>query len=114
VDERIDAEGLVVTPLALDQMREAVLRLRGQGVEALVIHFMHSYVNDAHERQARELAATLWPNAYITVGSELLPEYASSSAARRRPSTGSCSRSSTATCARWPPSSPARATGASC
>src|SRR5882672_10316922 len=75
VDERIDAEGLMVTPLALDQMREAVLRLRGQGVEALVIHFMHSYVNDAHERQARELAATLWPNAYITVGSELLPEY---------------------------------------
>ncbi len=75
VDERMDAEGLVVTPLAADQVREAVLRLRGQGVEALVIHFMHSYLNDAHERQAREIAATLWPNAYITVGSELLPEY---------------------------------------
>ncbi len=75
VDERMDAEGLVVTPLAPDQVREAVLRLRGQGVEALVIHFMHSYLNDAHERQAREIAAALWPNAYITVGSELLPEY---------------------------------------
>ena len=75
VDERVDAEGLVVTPLDEDQMREAVLRLRGQGVEALVIHFMHSYVNDAHERQAREIAAALWPNAYVTVGSELLPEY---------------------------------------
>ncbi|HET9922716.1 MAG TPA: hydantoinase/oxoprolinase family protein, partial [Methylomirabilota bacterium] len=75
VDERVDAEGLVVTPLALDQMREAVVRLRAQGVEALVIHFMHAYLNDAHERQAREIAATLWPNAYITVGSELLPEY---------------------------------------
>src|SRR4029077_4629135 len=75
VDERGDAEGLVVTPLALDQMREAVLRLRGQGAEALVIHFMHSYVNDAHERQARHLPGTLWPNASITVGSELLPEY---------------------------------------
>src|SRR5882724_151706 len=75
VDERVDAEGLVVTPLAHDQMREAVTRLRAQGVEALVIHFMHSYLNDAHERQAREIAATLWPNAYITVGSELLPEY---------------------------------------
>src|SRR6185437_11169043 len=58
-----------------EQMREAVLRLRGQGVEALVIHFMHAYVNDAHERQAREIAAALWPNAYVTVGSELLPEY---------------------------------------
>ncbi len=75
VDERVDAEGLVVTPLAPDQVREAVGRLRSQGVEALVIHFMHSYLNDTHERQAREIAATLWPNAYITVGSELLPEY---------------------------------------
>src|SRR5687767_10388925 len=75
VDERVDAEGLVVTPLAADQVREAVARLRAQGVEALVIHFMHSYLNDAHERQAREIAAALWPNAYITVGSELLPEY---------------------------------------
>src|SRR6266849_5536368 len=55
VDERVDAEGLVVTPLATDQMREAVLRLRAQSVEALVIHFMHSYLNDAHERQAREI-----------------------------------------------------------
>ena len=42
VDERVDAEGLEVTPLAPEQMREAVLRLRGQGVEALVIHFMHA------------------------------------------------------------------------
>ena len=75
VDERVDAEGLVVTPLHLDQVREAVTRLRERGVEALVIHFMHAYINDAHERQAREAAAALWPNAYITAGAELLPEY---------------------------------------
>jgi N-methylhydantoinase A len=75
VDERVDAEGLVVTPLAVDQVREAVLRLRARGVEALVIHFMHSYLNGAHEHQAREVAAALWPNAYITAGAELLPEY---------------------------------------
>ena len=75
VDERVDAEGLVVVPLAEDQVREAVDRLRVQGVEALVIHFIHSYLNDSHERRAREIAAALWPNAYITVGAELLPEY---------------------------------------
>jgi N-methylhydantoinase A len=40
-----------------------------------VIHFIHSYLNDAHERRAREIAAAEWPNAYITVGAELLPEY---------------------------------------
>jgi N-methylhydantoinase A/oxoprolinase/acetone carboxylase beta subunit len=32
-------------------------------------------LNDRHERRAREIAAGEWPNAYITVGSELLPEY---------------------------------------
>jgi N-methylhydantoinase A len=75
VDERIDAEGAVIVPLDEEQVREAVGRLRALGVEALVIHFIHSYLNDGHERRARELAAALWPNAYITVGAELLPEY---------------------------------------
>src|SRR5262249_58524336 len=43
--------------------------------EALVIHFIHSYVNDAHERRAREVAAAESPNPYVTGGAELLPEY---------------------------------------
>ncbi len=75
VDERVDAEGEVVVPLAEDQVSSAVRRLRARGVEALVIHFIHSYLNDAHERRAREIAAAEWPNAYVTVGAELLPEY---------------------------------------
>ncbi len=75
VDERIDAEGLVVTPLAEGEVREAARRLRARGVEALVIHFIHSYLNDGHERRAREIAAAEWPNAYVTAGAELLPEY---------------------------------------
>lgn len=75
VDERVDAEGEVVVPLAEEAVRDAARLLRSRGVEALVIHFIHSYLNDRHERRAREIAAAEWPNAYITVGSELLPEY---------------------------------------
>src|SRR5207245_2115467 len=75
VTERIDAEGLVVTPLDEDEVRRAAAGLRERGVEALVIHFIHSYVNAAHGRRAREVAAGEWPNAYVTVGAELLPEY---------------------------------------
>src|SRR5262249_55062716 len=52
VDERVDAEGEVVVPLDEGEVRVAVDRLRAQGVEALVIHFIHSYLNDAHERRA--------------------------------------------------------------
>src|SRR5262245_1645344 len=75
VDERVDAEGEVVVPLAEAEVRDAARHLRAQGVEALVIHFIHSYVNDRHERRACEIAAAEWPNSYITVGAELLPEY---------------------------------------
>ena len=75
VDERVDAEGEVVVPLAEDQVAEAARWLRERGVEALVIHFVHAYRNDAHELRARDIAAAEWPNAYLTVGAELLPEY---------------------------------------
>ena len=75
VAERMDAEGQVVTPLAEEEVQRAARTLRDLGVEALVIHFIHSYVNDAHERRAREVAAAAWPNPYVTAGAELLPEY---------------------------------------
>ena len=75
VDERVDAEGAVVVPLDEGQVLEAVRRLRARGVEALVVHFIHSYLNDAHERRARDIATREWPNPYVTVGAELLPEY---------------------------------------
>ena len=75
VPERMDAEGQVVVPLDEDAVRRAAEALRASGVEALVIHFIHSYVNDRHEKRAREIAASVWPNAYVTVGAELLPEY---------------------------------------
>jgi N-methylhydantoinase A len=75
VTERVDAEGQVVIALDEGEVRRAAESLRAQGVEALVIHFIHSYVNDGHERRARDLVATSWPNPYVTVSSELLPEY---------------------------------------
>jgi N-methylhydantoinase A len=75
VTERVDAEGQVVIALDEGEVRRAAESLRAQGVEALVIHFIHAYVNDGHERRARDLVATSWPNPYVTVGSELLPEY---------------------------------------
>jgi N-methylhydantoinase A len=75
VAERVDAEGLVITALDEAGVERAMETLLARGAEALVIHFMHAYVNDRHERRAGEIAARRWPNAYVTVGSEILPEY---------------------------------------
>ena len=74
VPERMDARGRVVTALDEDALQAAVVQLRDQGCEALVIHFLHAYANPAHELRAGELAASLWPNGYITLGHALLSE----------------------------------------
>ncbi|TPK70483.1 hydantoinase/oxoprolinase family protein [Mesorhizobium sp. B2-4-18] len=74
VSERVEASGAVRTPLDEAEMREAVQALIAAGCESLVIHFLHSYANPAHERRAAEIAAEAWPNGYITSGHALLSE----------------------------------------
>ncbi|MBL8576916.1 MAG: hydantoinase/oxoprolinase family protein [Mesorhizobium sp.] len=74
VSERVEAGGAVRTPLDEDEVETAVRQLLDAGCEALVIHFLHSYANPSHERRAAEIAASLWPNGYITTGHSLLSE----------------------------------------
>ena len=74
VPERMDARGRVLTALDEDAVRAAVLHLRDQGCESLVIHFLHAYANPDHERRAGDIARTLWPNGYVTLGHQLLSE----------------------------------------
>jgi N-methylhydantoinase A/oxoprolinase/acetone carboxylase beta subunit/N-methylhydantoinase B/oxoprolinase/acetone carboxylase alpha subunit len=74
VDERMDAGGNVLTPLDEDQVRSAVEQLLEKGAESLVIHFMHAYLNPAHEQRCAHIARALWPNAYVTLGCEVLRE----------------------------------------
>lgn len=74
VSERVEASGAVRTPLDAEEVREAVRMLLDRGCESLVIHFLHSYANPAHERRAAEIAAALWPNDHITMGHALLSE----------------------------------------
>jgi N-methylhydantoinase A len=74
VPERMDARGRVLTPLDEGALRAALGQLRAAGCESLVIHFLHSYANPAHERRAAEIAAEVWPNGHITCGHALLSE----------------------------------------
>lgn len=73
VRERIGADGDVIEALDEAGLLEAAGLLRDKGCEVLVICFLHAYANAAHERRARELVATVWPNKYIVLSSEVLP-----------------------------------------
>jgi len=74
VPERMNAAGEMVTALDETAVKDAARTLLDRGCEALVIHFLHAYANPTHEQQAAEVAAEVWPNAYITMGHALLSE----------------------------------------
>ncbi|MGQ0585384.1 MAG: hydantoinase/oxoprolinase family protein [Reyranella sp.] len=75
VPERMDADGKVLIPLDEAAVAEATKKLLALGCEAVVIHFLHSYINATHERRAAEIVRGLWPNAYVTAGHAILSEY---------------------------------------
>ena len=75
VEERMDADGAVVRELDEAEVESAARRLAALGAESIVIHFLHSYINPAHENRAAEIVRRVWPNPYVTVGHTLLSEY---------------------------------------
>lgn len=75
VHERMDADGKVLTPLDETAVADAARKLLAMGCEAVVIHFLHSYINSVHEKRATEIVRGLWPNPYVTAGHVILSEY---------------------------------------
>lgn len=73
--ERMNADGEIITPLDEDEVRVAAKLLLEMGVESVVIHFLHSYLNNSHERRAEEIVSEIWPNNFITCGSAVMAEY---------------------------------------
>jgi acetone carboxylase, beta subunit len=54
VTERIDSKGAVVIPIRLHEAREAARELIDQGVKAIAISLISSYLNGEHERAVRD------------------------------------------------------------
>ena len=74
VDERVLADGSVHTPVNLDQVREQAAALLAAGCEAVCVFFINTYANPANEEAAVRAVRVMWPNAYVTAASEVLPE----------------------------------------
>jgi len=75
VPERTLADGAVATAVDVDAVRSAISALVVEGVEALAVCFLHSYVNPAHERQVAELVRREFPDLYLSISSDVLPEF---------------------------------------
>ena len=57
----------------LQSLARAVQALKDQGVEAIAICFLNSFLNDQHERVCHELIARQWPGIWISCSSQVAP-----------------------------------------
>src|SRR5205807_2221449 len=75
IRERLDAKGRVLVPLNETDVRTAALGLRAQGVQAIAVCYLFSFVNPAHERRTREIIAELAPEISVSLSSDVDPTF---------------------------------------
>jgi N-methylhydantoinase A len=74
-EERIAADGSIVSPLDEAGLRAELGKLKDTGqVQALTICFINAYVNGVHEAQARDIAQQIFGDVPISISSEVVPE----------------------------------------
>ncbi|MCZ0963254.1 hydantoinase/oxoprolinase family protein [Paracoccus benzoatiresistens] len=72
VRERIlPPTGEIAEPLDEQAVRDACALFRKRGISSVVVGFMFSFLNDAHEARAKEIVLEEIPGAYVTMSSEL-------------------------------------------
>jgi len=77
--ERVDCFGEAVVPIDQEQARRAIKELVAEGVEAIAICLLWSFVNPAHEMILKQMIQEEYPDIFISVSHEVAPrvkEYA--------------------------------------
>ncbi|MEM7268341.1 MAG: hydantoinase/oxoprolinase family protein [Pseudomonadota bacterium] len=74
VTERMDANGQPLIPLDRAEVEALADELLEAGYESVAVGFLHSYVNDAHERIVAEVLAEKMPDAMVSLSSEVSPQ----------------------------------------
>ena len=75
VRERVGAEGEVLVALEEESVRRAVRELAAEGVQAIAISFLFSFLNPAHELRAREIVTEIAPHIMTSVSCEVDPAF---------------------------------------
>jgi N-methylhydantoinase A len=75
VSERLLSDGSMLRPLNREELNGVLNQVLGEGVESVAICFLYSYLDDKHERCAKEALLRLKPDLYVYTSSEVLPEF---------------------------------------
>ena len=68
-------DGEVLEPLDEEGVRRAARALKGEGVEAVAVCFLFSYIDPRHETRASEIVAEEFPQAFVTTSAAVAPQF---------------------------------------
>ncbi|MBI4641819.1 MAG: hydantoinase B/oxoprolinase family protein, partial [Candidatus Tectomicrobia bacterium] len=74
IPERVDWNGEVVTPLDEKALEEALRFFSDEGVEALAVCFLFSYLNSKHEEEVAEKIRCDFPHFSVSLSHQVLPQ----------------------------------------
>ena len=74
ITERVDAQGEVVTPLAMEELPALVDAIRAAGLQTVAVSFLFSFLNDAHEKAVGAALRAALPDVGVFLSCEVLPE----------------------------------------
>ncbi len=75
VGGRLAVTGEEIRPFDEARAVEVARWYRDQGIDTLGVCFLHSYVDDSHERAMRDVLTREHPDAVVSISSEVLREY---------------------------------------
>ncbi|MBM3525821.1 MAG: hydantoinase/oxoprolinase family protein, partial [Alphaproteobacteria bacterium] len=75
VVERIGPAGETLTTLDPESVVHAVEAIRAAKLESVAICFLHAYRQPDHEQRAKAIVEKLLPGVFVSVSSEILPEF---------------------------------------
>jgi N-methylhydantoinase A/oxoprolinase/acetone carboxylase beta subunit len=76
VKERvIPPRGEVLHAIDRNEVRNAVKQLKRDGVDAIAVCFLFSFLNPNHEQLVKKIIQEEYPEVYISLSSEVLPEF---------------------------------------
>ena len=73
IPERSDYLGNVLLPLDREAVRRAARELKAAGVESIAVCYLFSFMNPGHEAETRALVQGEFPEAHVSLSSEVLP-----------------------------------------
>src|SRR5262245_59595215 len=75
VNERVNAEGVVVRPLDEQSVRSAVVDLMHEGVDSIAVCLLHAYANPAHEKRIGDIIRDCGFKGGVSLAHRISGEY---------------------------------------